>query len=74
MRIDLAKENDQGCAWLCSQCDDVHLRWENLVVTLPRERFEKFARLAETAGKKLVQMKAAPTEEQATAMGKTWLQ
>lgn len=58
MKVDLAEEGRDGSVWLCSHCDDIHMRWENWTVTLTRPQFEKLSLMAEAAGRKLRQMKS----------------
>jgi hypothetical protein len=75
MKIDLAEECPDGSVWLCGRCEDVRVRWENLAVTLTRARFEKFARLAESAGRRLGQLRAPVSDPRPALSGeKTWLQ
>lgn len=75
MKVDLAEEGTEGSVWLCSHCDDIHMRWENLTVTLTRPQFEKFSRMAETAGRKLGGVRSiVPVSEPAPTGDKPWLQ
>jgi hypothetical protein len=74
MKIDLAEEGSDGFVWLCGRCEDVHVRWENLTVTLTRAQFERFSRLAEAAGRRLGQLRAPAAEPRPALAGeKPWL-
>lgn len=55
MRIELSEEKGAGSAWLCGACDDVHLRWGRLTLSLPREEFEALARMTKAASERLAE-------------------
>jgi hypothetical protein len=74
MRVALADAGNDGGAWLCSRCEDVHVRWENWTVTMTRPQFEKLVRMTETAGRKLGQLRAVPPSLQDAVIEKAWLQ
>lgn len=48
MRERLAKDESGGEVAICGSCDDAHLRWGRLALSIPRE---EFLRLAEMLGR-----------------------
>lgn len=43
MREKIADDGVQGDVTLCGSCDDAHVRWGRLTVSLPREEFLRLA-------------------------------
>lgn len=74
MRIELA-EQGEGAVWLCGECDDVHMRWQNWVLTLTREQFSGLSRMASAAELKLAGAPGPDSSKTACGhRGRTWLQ
>lgn len=74
MKVDLASEGQQGLVWMCGACDDVHVRWQNITVTLTRAQFELFSRMAAKAGAKLASGKGVPFPAEESGAGESlWL-
>ena len=71
MRKKLAGHDGQGDVATCGRCTDVHIRWDNLMLSLSRERFEAFSQMITQARGSLAQDPTAP--QSTTAPGK-WLQ
>lgn len=75
MKVDLAEEGQQGLVWFCGGCDDVHVRWQNITVTMTREQFDAFSRMTAKAGAKLAETKppcSSPAKQHKG--GEQWLQ
>lgn len=45
MRRRLADTEGHGNVALCGECQDVHIRWDNLILSLSRGQFEDFSRM-----------------------------
>ena len=45
VRRRLADSEAHGDVAMCGQCQDVHIRWDNLMLSLSREKFEAFSRM-----------------------------
>lgn len=43
MRRKLSGHEDRGDVSVCGRCRDIHIRWDNLMLSLEREQFEAFA-------------------------------
>jgi len=45
MRKKVAENDAHGDVAMCGQCRDVHIRWNNLMLSLSREQFGAFSRM-----------------------------
>lgn len=61
MRRRLADDEGHGDVAMCGQCQDVHIRWDNLILSLGREQFEAFSRMIARARSGLSPEAAAAT-------------
>lgn len=72
MRRRLADTEGHGDVALCGECQDVHIRWDNLILSLSRGQFEEFSRMVAQARSGLSQG-AAPGCARGRAPG-AWTQ
>lgn len=60
MRRKLAEEERHGDVSVCGRCQDVHIRWGELMLSLDTDRFESFARMVAEARAALVRSGTLP--------------
>ena len=72
MRRKLANNDGHGDVAMCGRCQDVHIRWDNLMLSLSREQFEEFSRMITSARSGLSQeVESAPKR---TGVSGAWVQ
>lgn len=49
MRRKLSDDERHGDVSVCGRCQDVHIRWDNLVLSLKTDQFDAFARMVTDA-------------------------
>lgn len=49
MRRKLSSDEYHGDVSVCGQCQDIHIRWDNLMLSLRMDQFEAFARMVGAA-------------------------
>lgn len=64
------KDGGVGGVMACGSCDEVHLRWDGVTLTLPRERFLELARLVSEAASSLGK---TPARERGAGRGAAWM-
>lgn len=72
MRKKLAESRSHGEAAVCGQCQDVHIRWDNLMLSLSRGQFEAFSLMITQARSNLSrEASAAPAR---MSVPEAWIQ